>query len=210
MSKIRIETLPLGHMQVNCYFLYNEDIREAVIVDPGDRTNEIVARLEELDLAPCAILLTHGHFDHILSVNDIKEKYNILVYSQMEEQEVLEASNINLSAKYNNSISIKPDVLLKDGQELVLGQVPIKVIHTPGHTIGSTCFYVEEVDILVSGDTLFYEDVGRCDLPTGSFENIINSIREKLFVLRDETKVYPGHGPSSTIGHEKANNSYLK
>ncbi|NLZ81355.1 MAG: MBL fold metallo-hydrolase, partial [Clostridiales bacterium] len=101
-------------------------------------------------------------------------------------------------------------VLLKDGEELVLRQVPIRVIHTPGHTIGSTCYYVEEADILVSGDTLFFEDVGRCDLPTSNFESILHSIREKLFILKNETKVYPGHGFSSTIGHEKDNNSYLK
>lgn len=210
MSKIKIETLVLGHMQTNCYFLYNEDVREAVIVDPADRTKEIIARLEALNLKPCAILLTHGHFDHILSVNDIKEKYDVLVYSQLEEKEVLEASNINLSDKYNKPVSISPDVLLKDGEELVLGQVPIRVIHTPGHTIGSTCYYVEEADILVSGDTLFFEDVGRCDLPTSNFESILHSIREKLFILKNETKVYPGHGFSSTIGHEKDNNSYLK
>lgn len=210
MSKIKIERLILGHMQVNGYFLYNEDIRETVIVDPGDRTEEIIARLEELKLKPCAILLTHGHFDHILSVNDIKEKYNILVYSNVKEKEILEDSKLNLSGKYNLSVTIKVDVELKHGDELLLGQVPIKVIHTPGHTIGSTCFYMEEADILVSGDTLFYEEVGRCDLPTGNFESILKSIREELFVLKDETRVYPGHGISSTIGHEKENNSYLQ
>lgn len=210
MSKIKIETLVLGHMQTNCYFLYHEDVREAVIIDPADRTKEIVERLEALDLKPCAILLTHGHFDHILSVNEIKEKYDVLVYSQKEEKQVLEASSINLSGKYNISLSINPDVLLKDGEEVTLGQVPIRVIHTPGHTIGSTCYHVEEADILVSGDTLFFEEVGRCDLPTGNFGSLLSSVREKLFVLRDETKVYPGHGPSSTIGHEKENNSYFK
>lgn len=209
MSKIKIETLALGHMQVNCYFLYHEDTRKAVIVDPGDRAKEIIAQLEKLDLVPCAILLTHGHFDHILAVNELKEKYDILVYSHKAELEVLEASNINLSGKYNLTVTIKPDILLEDGEEVLLGGIPIKVIYTPGHTIGSSSFYIEEADILVSGDTLFYEDVGRCDLPTGNFETILKSIREKLFVLKDETRVYPGHGIPSTIGHEKQSNSYL-
>ena len=210
MSKIKIETLLLGHMQTNGYFLYHEDVREAIIIDPADRTNEIVERLEQLNLKPCAILLTHGHFDHILSVADIKEKYDILVYSQLEEKEVLGDSNKNLSVRLSKAVTISPDVLLKDGEEIVLGQIPIRVIHTPGHTIGSTCYYVESADILVSGDTLFYEEVGRCDLPTSNFESILHSIREKLFVLKEETRVYPGHDKPTTIGHEKKYNPFCQ
>ena len=153
-----------------------------------------------------AILLTHGHFDHIYAVNDLKKRLDVPVYAYADEAVLMGDSWMNRSKAWAEAMTVKPDILLHDGDELDLAGFHIRVIHTPGHTAGSCCYYFEEEKILIAGDTLFYESYGRTDLDTGSEAAIMRSLREQLFLLPDDVEVYPGHGDSTTIGHEKKYN----
>ena len=157
-------------------------------------------------MEPKAILLTHGHFDHILAAEDIRRTFHIPILASEREMELLEEPDMNLSSTYEESMSLTADRWLKDGETLELLGKKWSVIHTPGHTAGCLCYYIEDENLLFSGDTLFLESVGRTDLPTARPGEIIDSVVKKLFVLPDETKVYPGHGGSSTMGHEKQYN----
>ncbi|WP_394523156.1 MBL fold metallo-hydrolase [Lacrimispora sp. JR3] len=207
MSDFRIKTYPVGQIGTNCYILYREAYKKAVIVDPGAQGNDILARCRELKVTPEAIFLTHGHFDHILGVEDIRREFpEIRIYAGEQEKELLQNPSVNLSASFGRAYSLEADRDLKDQERLEVGGISFQVIHTPGHTEGSICFYAAEEEVLVSGDTLFLESLGRTDFPTGDQSKIINSIREKLFILPGDTLVYPGHGEMTTIGHEKAFN----
>lgn len=198
----------LGPVQTNCYFLYYEGESDVICIDPADHGVEIYDKLKERGLQVRAIFLTHGHFDHIWGVEKLVEKSGAKVYALREEREICESADLNLSAQMRRGFAIKPDIDCKDGEILTIGNFTCKVIGTPGHTKGSCCFYFEESGILVSGDTLFQESVGRSDFPTGSMATLIRSIKSKLFVLPDDVVVYPGHGESTTIGHEKVHNAF--
>lgn len=206
---MKIKTRIYGVVNTNCYFITNEETRETVIIDPPDKGNEIIDFLEEGQLIPVAILLTHGHFDHIMAVNDLKNRYEIPAYLSECERELISNATMNAAAMAGFNETLEPDIFLSDGEVLILAGYKITVIHTPGHTIGSSCYYIEEENVLFSGDTLFFETIGRTDLATGSMEMIYNSIKNKLFVLPEETKVYPGHGKSTSIQYEKAENPYF-
>jgi glyoxylase-like metal-dependent hydrolase (beta-lactamase superfamily II) len=156
-----------------------------------------------------AILLTHGHFDHIWGSNELREVSGAKIYALDEEKVLCEDVKNNLSAMVGRAYTVVPDEYVREGQVLTFDNMDFKVIATPGHTIGSCCYYVEKAGILVSGDTLFQESTGRTDFPTGSMSSIVRSIREKLFILPDETKVYPGHGDSTTIAYEKKYNPFV-
>lgn len=152
-------------------------------------------------------MLTHGHFDHILAVEDIRRAFpEITVYAAEKEAKLLGDPRLNMTGSYGTGFSLSPDRLVKDGDVLELAGFKWKVIETPGHTAGSMCLWIEEEDVLISGDTLFAESLGRTDFPTGSSADIIRSIKERLFVLPEDTMVYPGHGEPTTIRHEKAHN----
>lgn len=204
MGDLRIETCELGMVRTNCYIVYSR--REAVVIDPADNGDYIVNKCRDLGVVPKAVLLTHGHFDHILAVKDLKRRFCIPVYAGEMEAPMIQDPSLNLSARLGQSFTFGADQLMKDGETIVLLEKPWKVIWTPGHTSGSVCYLPEGEDILFSGDTLFAESLGRTDLPTGSPEDIIRSITEKLFELPDGIMVYPGHGTSTTIGHEKQYN----
>ncbi len=206
---MKIQCNSIGALGTNCYFISNEETKETVIIDPADLGSDIIKIIEEQKLVPVAILLTHGHFDHVMAVNELREKYKISAYASEQEKELIQDREMNASVLAGVSYTMIPDGYLKDGEILTFTGFSIKVIHTPGHTIGSICYYLEEENALFSGDTLFHETVGRTDLATGSMEMIMDSIKHKLFVLPEETKVYPGHGYESSIGHEKANNPYF-
>lgn len=207
MSNFRIRTLTVGEMGTNCYILYREGEKSGVVVDPGANKDYILTRLKELSLIPEAILLTHGHFDHIGAVEDIKRAFpGIKVYAGEEERQVLEQPEINLTAGFGRAASVKADEFLKDGEEIVLAGITFQVLFTPGHTCGSVCYYVPGEEVLISGDTLFCESLGRSDFPTGSAKAIVRSITERLFALPDQVMVYPGHGEATAIGHEKQYN----
>lgn len=217
MSELKIGKMTMGVCQTNCYFLYREGSFDAVFVDPADQGGAIYDALSERGFKVAAILLTHGHFDHIWGVRELKEKSGAKLYAYEGERELCGDSGLNVSKQVGRPCTVAGDVdvWLKDGEEVTAAGMICSVIATPGHTQGSCCYYFKaekpgESGFLISGDTLFQESVGRTDFPTGSMGQIVRSIQDKLFTLPDETKVYPGHGESTTIGYEKQYNPYCQ
>ena len=208
MSEIKIGRMVLGVCGTNTYFLYREGCSDAVVIDPADKGDKINASLEQNGFTVKAILLTHGHFDHIWGVEGMKAATGAFVYANEAEAEVLSDANKNVSAQVHRPCTLEADEYLKDGQEITLAGITFRMIATPGHTAGGCCYYVEEAGFLISGDTLFQESVGRTDFPTGSMGTLVRSIKDKLFVLPGDTKVYPGHGDSTTIEHEQKYNPF--
>ncbi len=218
MAQIKIGRMVLGSSQTNCYFLYREGDGRTVVVDPGESGANIYNTLRKNGFTVEAVLLTHGHFDHIWGLDALRDTANaaaesdgrepVHVYALDAERELLKDPEKNISAQAGRSCSTYADIYVSDGQELELAGIGIRVIATPGHTSGGCCYYVKEAGILVAGDTLFQESVGRTDFPTGSMGTLVRSIQDKLFVLPDDTRVYPGHGESTTIGHEKKYNPF--
>lgn len=209
MGSLKIGKITLGVCQTNSYFVYEEGRNEVLFFDPADKGEYIFEALKSKGFQVGAILLTHGHFDHIWGVQKLKELSGAKLYAYEGEEKLCKDSTLNVSAQAGRACSVEPDVLFKDGEEFNLSGISGKVIATPGHTGGSCCYYFEKDKILISGDTLFQESVGRTDFPTGSMSTLIRSINEKLMILPEDVKVYPGHGPSTTIGYEKMNNSFL-
>lgn len=209
MAEIKIGRIVVGSLQTNCYFVFREDCKQAVVVDPADRGEDIFRGLKNKGIDVAAIFLTHGHGDHIYGVKELRDVAGVKVYALDKEKEICESTRNNLSSMLGRACTVDVDEYLTDGAEVEIGGVHFKVISTPGHTCGSCCYYVEETGILISGDTLFLESTGRTDFPTGSMSRIVRSIKEKLFVLPEETKVYPGHGDQTTIGHEKKYNPFV-
>ncbi len=208
MDRLCCDFRVVGPVQTNCYFLYHEDNKECLIFDPGDQAEQIISFIKKKELKPVGIVLTHGHFDHIMAADEIRKEFDIKIYAAKAEEELLGNSMLNVSAQIGESVSLKADEWLEDGQELsILGET-MRCILTPGHTIGGMCYYFSKAGILISGDTLFEASVGRTDLPTGNGRQLIQSIREKLFCLPDEVKVYPGHGMMTSIQDEKMYNPF--
>ncbi|MCI8514315.1 MAG: MBL fold metallo-hydrolase [Lachnospiraceae bacterium] len=207
MRNCEIRLMVLGMVGTNCYFLSNKETKEMILVDPADSPERIEAFARKQGYRPVAILLTHGHFDHILGVDKLRDAWRVPVYADEAEAEILGDCRKNLSAGLGGSVfETKADIYLKDGEEFTLAGFLIRMIHTPGHTAGGCCYYVESEKLLISGDTLFEGSCGRTDFPGGSMSTLVRSIQEKLFVLPEDVQVYPGHGEPTDIGREKKYN----
>ncbi len=188
----------------NCYIVQDEKSKETMVIDPAGDVDKIIEMLDILKAKLKYIYLTHCHGDHIGGVKQLKEKYGGQIVTQRDEAVNLSNPNINLSTFIGiGELSIEADARVDDNDLLHLGELEIRVIHTPGHTSGGSCLYCEKEHLLFSGDTLFRGTWGRTDVPTGSFDDVINSITKKLMVLDDMTIVYPGHGKSTMIREEK-------
>ena len=209
MANLKIGRIVMGMCQTNCYFVYPEGKSEVILLDPADRGDYIYHSLKDKGFTVAAILLTHGHFDHIWGLEELKELSGAKVYAYEEEKEVCENASVNVSKGAGRPCEITADEYVKDGATISVAGMSCQLIATPGHTKGSCCYYFEEEGILISGDTLFQESVGRTDLPTGSMSALVRSVKEKLMVLPADVKVYPGHGESTTIGYEKEYNPFL-
>ena len=209
MKNLELQKCILGPVYTNCYLLKNKETGELIIVDPADCPEKIEMKISLMNGKPVAILLTHGHFDHILAAQAVKEKYNIPIYACRQEEEMLREPSINMTVHYGQGCSIVPDVFLEDLDVIRLAGFSVQMIHTPGHTPGGCCYYMEQEGVLFSGDTLFQTSVGRSDFPGGSASALVRSVKEKLLVLPEETHVYPGHMEETTIGYEKLHNPFI-
>lgn len=210
MIQMQVEHLSVGPVQTNCYLAINKETKEAIIIDPGDDADRIGMRLKQLEAKPVAILLTHGHFDHAGAAKTLATQYDILVYAHEKEAKTLEDSRMNLSGPLvGGATTYHADVFLKDEQELTLAGLHMRVLFTPGHTPGGCCYYFPREDVLFSGDSLFCGSVGRTDFPGGSMRTLVDSVRNKLMSLPENTIVYPGHDIETTIEQERMYNPFL-
>ncbi len=205
-----VEGFVVGELFTNCYIYVDEKTKEAMIVDPGERDESIDAFIDSSGLKVVAMVNTHCHFDHVGGNGYYREKYNVPLAIGYYDANCLKRTHLEAKI-FGIEIeqSPEPDILLNDGDTLSVGFSKFKVIHTPGHTPGSICLYEPTEKILFSGDTLFFESVGRWDLPGGNYEILMDSVK-RLFELPDDVVVYPGHGEPTQIGHEKMHNPFVK
>lgn len=206
---MKIEKFVLGSLATNSYLIENEETKELVIVDPATCPDYVISHVKSNGYEPKAILLTHGHFDHVMGIDGWVKEFDIPVYLHEEEKEILVNPELNLSSMFGKTYSYNKVNVLKDGDVLEVAGFSFRIIHTPGHTKGGCCYYEENEEILISGDTLFHSSVGRSDFPTGSAAMLVKSIREKLFVLPDTVMVYPGHDSLTCIADEKMHNPFV-
>jgi glyoxylase-like metal-dependent hydrolase (beta-lactamase superfamily II) len=209
MAPLRVEQYVVGAVQTNCYFAINDDTGEVLIIDPGASAKRLAEIIEEEKLNPVAILLTHGHFDHAGGAAELAALFQISVYAEEHEKETLENPALNLSGWEGSEKKYHADVFLKDEQELDLAGFHIRVLFTPGHTVGGCCYLFGYQNAVFSGDTLFAQSVGRTDFPKGSAAQLIRGIQEKLMCLPDDVTVYTGHNEITSIGTERMYNPYL-
>ena len=201
-----IKQFVAGQLENNIYLLLDENSKKAVIIDAAENLPEIQEEAKGYTVEK--ILLTHGHFDHIMGLTDLKKTFN--AKAVINKNDIIISDNINEFTRLFNLPDSNPpsyEEFISDGDEISVGNMKIKVIATPGHTEGGVCYLVD--NNLFSGDTLFRQSVGRTDLFGGNFEKLSDSIKKKLFKLDDKTKVYPGHGPDTTIGFEKKYNEII-
>jgi glyoxylase-like metal-dependent hydrolase (beta-lactamase superfamily II) len=200
---VRIYLIVNRELDQNCYVVFGES-KEAVVIDPGSPIEAIRPFIEREGLDLRHILLTHGHFDHIISAQELSEWSKAPISASRAETRILREPKLNLSAcAMGKAISLAPHILLDEGKEIAFGDERLIVLNTPGHTPGGVCFYSKANAALFSGDTLFWETVGRTDFSLSDGEALTRCINEKLLVLPEETVVYPGHGRPTDIGHEK-------
>jgi glyoxylase-like metal-dependent hydrolase (beta-lactamase superfamily II) len=205
------ETIIVGPLEVNCFILGCEESKDGVVVDPGGDPNKIIAAITRLGLRISCVINTHGHFDHVGGNRKVLEHTGAeYLVHEGDVQSLSRASEVAVKFGVTAENSPQPDRFLEDGMVLTFGNYRIEVLHTPGHTPGGCCLYLADEGMVLTGDTLFADGVGRSDFPGGSHKALIESIRTRLLTLPDATRVYPGHGPSTTIGHERRYNPYIK
>lgn len=204
-----IEGQAMGMMGANCYIISCPETKKAMVIDPGAEGKRIHRWVLDKGYQVEYILLTHGHLDHIGAVDELRDAFGAKVGIHAGDAGMLTDGRKNLSSQFGSLIEMKPaDFLLEDGQTITIGQLTLTVLATPGHSQGGVCFLTS--DGLVSGDTLFAGSIGRTDFPGGSLEQLLEGINQKLMVLPEETRVFPGHGEETTIGREKRGNPFLK
>jgi len=203
-----IERLVVGMLQCNCHVVGCEDTKAGIVIDPGGDAPAILDRVEELGLSIKYIVNTHGHIDHIAANRPVKEATGAMIAVHRDDAQWL-ISDQGGFARTLGVLSPGPpaDILLEEGDEITFGEVSLQVIHTPGHSLGGISLVGD--GLVFCGDTLFAMGVGRVDLPGGSWETLMDSIKTRLFTMPDETTVYTGHGPPTTVGHEKRSNPWF-
>jgi hydroxyacylglutathione hydrolase len=214
---MKIETIPQGSYQTNSYVLSNEDGGDCVIIDTGLENNDLMSYLKESKLNPLALLLTHGHLDHIIGIPQLREQYPaIKVYIHKYDSDMLGDPCLNMSAHsgvYEDFSTDTADELLEDGQEMDIAGMRFKMLHIPGHTKGGIAIYMPAEKVVFTGDCVFAGSVGRTDFPgydeQECLEYLINGIKEKIISLDEDTRLLPGHGPATTIRCEKKHNPYM-
>jgi hydroxyacylglutathione hydrolase len=204
-----VKTLAVGPLETNCYIVGCEKTKQAAVIDPGDEAGRILAAVREAGLKVTHVLLTHAHFDHIGAADEVVKASGAPLALHPDDLPLLQAGGGALLFDFQPPPIPAAVASLAAGQEIGIGELTLRVLHTPGHTPGHVTFYAPAEGALFDGDVLFAEGIGRADLPGSSFEVLMRSISEQLMTLPDDTVVYPGHGPATTIGHERRSNPWL-
>jgi hydroxyacylglutathione hydrolase len=203
--------LPVGPLQCNCSIIGDETTHEAMVIDPGDDIDDIIAIIDEYKLQVKQIVITHAHIDHVGGAMKLRAKTGAPILLNQNDYALLKMLDVQaswLGMKPPGNVEIESG--LAHDETLRAGKLAASVLHTPGHTEGSVCLYFPAQKMLIAGDTLFARSIGRTDLPGGSFEKIMRSLQDRVLTLPDETTVIPGHGPMTTIGEEREENPFLK
>ena len=203
-----LKKLVVGPFASNCYIVGSESSKEGMIIDPGDEAEVILGNVKDLGLDIKSIVLTHGHIDHIGALKEVKEATGAEVAIHADDAQALQENSVSAMFGLSYPTPLPADRLLKGGDSMDIGDLHFLVVYTPGHSPGGICLVGQGV--VFSGDTLFHYGIGRYDLPGGSYSQLMNSIHTKLMILSDNTIVYPGHGPDTTIGTERRNNPFLR
>lgn len=206
---INIIKIPESGVSANCYIVYNEN-KKGVIIDPGSKRSQITEIIDSEEIEVKKILLTHGHADHIYSLESIKKEYNVPVLVHQGDYEMIKDGNMNFSNQmFGRPIEVEADKKITGEEVLEIdGNFKVKVLHTPGHTPGGVCYLIGEA--LFTGDTIFANSIGRTDFPGGNYDEILESIEEKILTLPEDTILLPGHGPKTTVKLEIENNPFIK
>lgn len=205
---MNFETAIVGALETNCYLVYCPETYECAVVDPGAEAEKIFRLIAEKGLHPTVLLNTHGHVDHIGANKDIKDKFNIPLSIHSSDSSMLESVHLlELGFLLGAKPSPSADNFLEDGGKIEIGKSFLKIMHTPGHSPGSVSFLGD--GFLLSGDTLFNGGVGRTDLPGGSWDTLVSTIKNKILTMPEETTILPGHGSPTSVGHEKETNPFI-
>lgn len=208
--EMKLEMLMVGPFEENCYLYWDEKSGKGVIVDPGDEAGRIIDTVLRAKFEPIAILLTHGHGDHIGALAEVKANWKLSVYIGKGEEGYLADPNLNGSAFFDFPIiAPQPDFIVEDENVYRFDSIDLRVLSTPGHTAAGVCYLDESEGVLFCGDTLFQGSIGRTDLLGGSYEKLIDSIQKKILPLPDDIVCLPGHGPATTVGAERTSNPFL-
>lgn len=206
-----IEEIKVGALKTNCYVIADSDMKESAVIDPGEDFEEIAKVLDANKLIPKYVLITHGHYDHITEAQSVADSYGADIICHEDAVEFLNNSLLSGAAYNESAATAKATQVVRENDKIHLGNLDINVLHVPGHAPGSVCYYIEEENVLFSGDTLFKDTIGITDIfPYGDHKMLVKNIKEKLLTLPGKTVVYAGHGAQTTIASEIKNNYYLK
>lgn len=204
-----VSCITVGMFEENCYLYACPETREAVIIDPGDEADRILEAIQSLQLIPRYIINTHGHMDHISAIDAVSAVYPVPLAIHPEDVYMYtDERSAAILGRKAPLVKRKPDILLQEGDRITFGTLSLEVLHTPGHTPGGVCL-VSQPYCIFSGDTLFYRSIGRTDLPGGDYNQLVNSIKTKLYTLPDDLLVFPGHGEPTTIEEEQQENPFV-